>query len=79
MSLLATTKHQDPAYMIRTVSTNASNTVYFRLLAQSVVHGAVAGPKDIIKEKKELPEKPLLKVKTVMEFSIFLWLLKINK
>ncbi|CDY65216.1 BnaCnng46090D [Brassica napus] len=36
-------KYVDPAYMIRTVSTNASNTVYFRLLAQSVVHGAVAG------------------------------------
>ncbi|KAH0890460.1 hypothetical protein HID58_052889 [Brassica napus] len=120
-SMVMNLKYVDPAYMIRTVSTNASNTVYFRLLAQSVVHGAVAGytsyisslinrrqtyipysrikykqnnvvitdrvwtrliflgPKDIIKEKKELPEKPLLKVKTVMEFSIFLWLLKINK
>lgn len=33
------------------------------------------GPKDIIKEKKEVPEKLLLK-KTVIEFLIFLRLLK---
>ncbi|KAF2582756.1 hypothetical protein F2Q70_00009218 [Brassica cretica] len=43
ISMVMNLKYVDPAYMIRTVSTNASNTVYFRLLAQSVVHGAVAG------------------------------------
>ncbi|CAH2070304.1 unnamed protein product, partial [Thlaspi arvense] len=33
----------DPAYMIRAVPSNASDNVYCTLLAQSVVHGAMAG------------------------------------
>lgn len=33
----------DPTYMIRAVPSNASDNVYCTLLAQSVVHGAMAG------------------------------------
>jgi 6-phosphofructokinase len=33
----------DPTYMIRAVPGNAADNVYCTLLAQSVVHGAMAG------------------------------------
>ncbi|MBA0690338.1 hypothetical protein Goari_008020, partial [Gossypium aridum] len=33
----------DPTYMIRAIPSNASDNVYCTLLAQSVVHGAMAG------------------------------------
>jgi 6-phosphofructokinase len=33
----------DPTYMIRAVPSNASDNVYCTLLAQSAVHGAMAG------------------------------------
>lgn len=33
----------DPTYMIRAVPSNASDNVYCTLLAQSCVHGAMAG------------------------------------
>jgi 6-phosphofructokinase 1 len=33
----------DPTYMIRAVPSNASDNVYSTLLAQSAVHGAMAG------------------------------------
>ncbi|KAF6151825.1 hypothetical protein GIB67_010399 [Kingdonia uniflora] len=36
-------KHIDPTYMIRAVSSNASDNVYCTLLAHSAVHGAMAG------------------------------------
>ncbi|XWS17353.1 hypothetical protein CRYUN_Cryun33cG0060200 [Craigia yunnanensis] len=36
-------KHIDPTYMIRAVPGNASDNVYCTLLAQSAVHGAMAG------------------------------------
>ncbi|KAJ6673743.1 hypothetical protein OIU85_012724 [Salix viminalis] len=36
-------KYIDPTYMIRAVPSNASDNVYCTLLAQSVVHGAMAG------------------------------------
>ncbi|CAH2079147.1 unnamed protein product [Thlaspi arvense] len=36
-------KYIDPAYMIQAVPNNASDNVYCTLLAQSVVHGAMAG------------------------------------
>lgn len=38
-----TLKYIDPTYMIRAVPGNASDNVYCTLLAQSVVHGAMAG------------------------------------
>ncbi|KAH9799800.1 ATP-dependent 6-phosphofructokinase 3 [Citrus sinensis] len=36
-------KYIDPTYMIRAIPSNASDNVYCTLLAQSAVHGAVAG------------------------------------
>ncbi|KAF3531932.1 hypothetical protein DY000_02038431 [Brassica cretica] len=36
-------KYIDPTYMIRAVPSNASDNVYCTLLAQSAVHGAMAG------------------------------------
>jgi len=36
-------KSTDPTYMIRAVPSNASDNVYCTLLAQSAVHGAMAG------------------------------------
>ncbi|XP_044463838.1 ATP-dependent 6-phosphofructokinase 3-like [Mangifera indica] len=36
-------KYIDPTYMIRAIPSNASDNVYSTLLAQSVVHGAMAG------------------------------------
>ncbi|GAB2293454.1 ATP-dependent 6-phosphofructokinase 3 [Dionaea muscipula] len=36
-------KHIDPTYMIRAVPSNASDNVYCTLLAQSAIHGAMAG------------------------------------
>ncbi|GMY36205.1 ATP-dependent 6-phosphofructokinase 3-like [Fagus crenata] len=36
-------KHIDPTYMIRAIPSNASDSVYCTLLAQSAVHGAMAG------------------------------------
>lgn len=38
-SLLST----DPTYMIRAIPSNASDNIYCTLLAQSAVHGAMAG------------------------------------
>ncbi|KAL8522142.1 hypothetical protein ACS0TY_012332 [Phlomoides rotata] len=38
-----TLKHIDPTYMIRAIPSNASDNVYCTLLAQSAVHGAMAG------------------------------------
>ncbi|KAK6772994.1 hypothetical protein RDI58_028232 [Solanum bulbocastanum] len=38
-----TLKYIDPTYMIRAVPSNASDNVYCTLLAQSCVHGAMAG------------------------------------
>lgn len=38
-----TLKYIDPTYMIRAVPSNASDNVYCTLLAQSAVHGAMAG------------------------------------
>ncbi|KAG8375626.1 hypothetical protein BUALT_Bualt10G0119900 [Buddleja alternifolia] len=38
-----TLKYIDPTYMIRAIPSNASDNVYCTLLAQSVVHGAMAG------------------------------------
>lgn len=35
--------HADPTYMIRAVPSNASDNVYCTILAQSCVHGAMAG------------------------------------
>lgn len=35
--------HADPTYMIRAIPSNASDNVYCTLLAQSAVHGAMAG------------------------------------
>jgi 6-phosphofructokinase 1 len=36
-------KYIDPTYMIRAVPSNASDNIYCTLLAQSAVHGAMAG------------------------------------
>ncbi|XP_049349533.1 ATP-dependent 6-phosphofructokinase 6-like [Solanum verrucosum] len=36
-------KYIDPTYMIRAIASNASDNVYCTLLAQSAVHGAMAG------------------------------------
>lgn len=36
-------KYIDPTYMIRAIPSNASDNVYCTLLAQSGVHGAMAG------------------------------------
>lgn len=33
----------DPTYMIRAIPSNASDNIYCTLLAQSAVHGAMAG------------------------------------
>lgn len=33
----------DPTYMIRAIPSNASDNVYCTLLAQSAIHGAMAG------------------------------------
>jgi 6-phosphofructokinase 1 len=38
-----TLKYIDPTYMIRAIPANASDNVYSTLLAQSAVHGAMAG------------------------------------
>lgn len=35
--------YADPTYMIRAVPSNASDNVYCTILAQSCVHGAMAG------------------------------------
>lgn len=35
--------YTDPTYMIRAIPSNASDNVYCTLLAQSAVHGAMAG------------------------------------
>mmetsp|Transcript_9624 Transcript_9624/g.22476 ORF Transcript_9624/g.22476 Transcript_9624/m.22476 type:complete len:536 (+) Transcript_9624:49-1656(+) len=40
---VATVKYVDPSYMIRSVPANASDSIYCELLAQNVVHGAMAG------------------------------------
>ncbi|BBG98193.1 phosphofructokinase 4 [Prunus dulcis] len=37
------TKYIDPTYMIRAIPSNASDNIYCTLLAQSAVHGAMAG------------------------------------
>ncbi|KAJ1393574.1 Pyrophosphate-dependent phosphofructokinase [Sesbania bispinosa] len=42
-TLAITLKYIDPTYMIRAVPSNASDNVYCTLLAQSAVHGAMAG------------------------------------
>ncbi|XP_061370883.1 ATP-dependent 6-phosphofructokinase 7-like [Gastrolobium bilobum] len=42
-TLVITLKYIDPTYMIRAVPSNASDNVYCTLLAQSAVHGAMAG------------------------------------
>jgi 6-phosphofructokinase 1 len=36
-------KYNDPSYMIRSVPANASDSIYSMILAQSAVHGAMAG------------------------------------
>ncbi|XP_057478383.1 ATP-dependent 6-phosphofructokinase 3-like isoform X1 [Actinidia eriantha] len=41
--MLLTLKYIDPTYMIRAIPSNASDNVYCTLLAQSAVHGAMAG------------------------------------
>ncbi|KAJ8774726.1 hypothetical protein K2173_017172 [Erythroxylum novogranatense] len=41
--LSITLKYIDPTYMIRAIPSNASDNVYCTLLAQSAVHGAMAG------------------------------------
>lgn len=33
----------DPTYMIRAIPSNASDNIYCTLLAQSTIHGAMAG------------------------------------
>lgn len=43
MFLLNSSSLLDPTYMIRAVPSNASDNVYCTLLAQSAVHGAMAG------------------------------------
>lgn len=40
---MALSKDQDPTYMIRAIPSNASDNIYCTLLAQSAVHGAMAG------------------------------------
>ncbi|CAL0324249.1 unnamed protein product [Lupinus luteus] len=42
-TLAITLKYIDPTYMIRAIPSNASDNVYCTLLAQSAVHGAMAG------------------------------------
>ncbi|CAO2822938.1 unnamed protein product [Amaranthus hypochondriacus] len=42
-SLNITLKYIDPTYMIRAVPANASDNVYCTVLAQSAIHGAMAG------------------------------------
>lgn len=41
--MVMTLKYIDPTYMIRAIRSNASDNVYCTLLAQSAVHGAMAG------------------------------------
>ncbi|KMZ63705.1 6-phosphofructokinase [Zostera marina] len=41
--MVITLKYIDPTYMIRAIPSNASDNVYCTLLAQSAVHGAMAG------------------------------------
>ncbi|KAL3363642.1 hypothetical protein AABB24_012745 [Solanum stoloniferum] len=41
--MLINLKYIDPTYMIRAIPSNASDNVYCTLLAQSAVHGAMAG------------------------------------
>ncbi|XP_031388149.1 ATP-dependent 6-phosphofructokinase 3-like isoform X2 [Punica granatum] len=41
--MLINLKYIDPTYMIRAVPSNASDNVYCTLLAQSAIHGAMAG------------------------------------
>ncbi|GAY60570.1 hypothetical protein CUMW_203070 [Citrus unshiu] len=41
--LLLNLSYEDPTYMIRAIPSNASDNVYCTLLAQSAVHGAMAG------------------------------------
>ncbi|KAK4406180.1 ATP-dependent 6-phosphofructokinase [Sesamum angolense] len=56
-----TLKYIDPTYMIRAIPSNAADNVYCTLLAQSAVHGAMAGPKETDEFKKEQgPQTPLL-------------------
>ncbi|CAA2983356.1 ATP-dependent 6-phosphofructokinase 3-like [Olea europaea var. sylvestris] len=43
LKMLLTLKYIDPTYMIRAIPSNASDNVYCTLLAQSAVHGAMAG------------------------------------
>ena len=38
-----TLNYIDPTYMVRAIPSNASDNVYCTLLAQSAVHGAMAG------------------------------------
>ena len=40
---LFTVKYIDPTYMIRAVTTNATNNLYCTLLAHSAIHGIMAG------------------------------------
>ncbi|XP_057447267.1 ATP-dependent 6-phosphofructokinase 3-like isoform X2 [Lotus japonicus] len=42
-TLAITLKYIDPTYMIRAIPSNASDNVYCTLLAQSALHGAMAG------------------------------------
>ncbi|QHO13606.1 ATP-dependent 6-phosphofructokinase [Arachis hypogaea] len=42
-TMAITLKYIDPTYMIRAIPSNASDNVYCTLLAQSAVHGAMAG------------------------------------
>ncbi|XP_013606354.1 PREDICTED: ATP-dependent 6-phosphofructokinase 7 [Brassica oleracea var. oleracea] len=43
INMVVNLKYIDPTYMIRAVPSNASDNVYCTLLAQSAVHGAMAG------------------------------------
>ncbi|CDY32769.1 BnaA10g10800D [Brassica napus] len=43
INMVMNLKYIDPTYMIRAVPSNASDNVYCTLLAQSAVHGAMAG------------------------------------
>ncbi|MED6132038.1 ATP-dependent 6-phosphofructokinase 3 [Stylosanthes scabra] len=42
-TMAITLKYIDPTYMIRAIPSNASDNVYCTLLAQSAIHGAMAG------------------------------------
>ncbi|KAF8407119.1 hypothetical protein HHK36_006244 [Tetracentron sinense] len=43
LKMVINLKYIDPTYMIRAIKSNASDNVYCTLLAQSTVHGAMAG------------------------------------